>query len=194
MLVEQAARACELFTGEVLGAEGRARAMGVLRSRMENIVLVGMPGCGKTVIGRELSVALGMPFLDADEELVRVAGRSIPEIFAGEGEGVFRGMESEVLAALGTRSGVVIATGGGCVTRFENYFHLRKRGRVVFLHRDISLLEREGRPLSQGSLEDMYAVRRPLYERFADVLADNDAPPAVVAQRIRRDIYKNLGD
>ena len=149
-----------------------------------NIVLVGMPGCGKTTIGRLLAEKLGHPFADADAAIKGEAGMSIPEIFAREGEDGFRIRESAVLERLGRQPGLVISTGGGCVTREENYFHLRQNGVIIFLQRGLDRLARKGRPLSAGDLEAMYARRLPLYRRFADIQADNNAPPERVADRI----------
>ncbi|MBQ1250595.1 MAG: shikimate kinase, partial [Clostridia bacterium] len=146
-----------------------------LRLQMENILLIGMPGCGKSTIGRLLAEKLGKTFVDADEEIVRLAGMSIPDIFAREGEEGFRRYESTVLADLGKRSGLVIATGGGCVTRPENYPALHQNGTIIRLHRDLDRLPTEGRPLSHADrLADMFAVRDPLYAAFADHTVDNN--------------------
>ena len=149
-----------------------------------NIVLVGMPGCGKTTIGRLLAEKLGRPFADSDAAIEEEAGVSIPEFFASEGEDGFRARESGVLERLGKQTGLVIATGGGCVTREENYFHLCQNGVIIFLQRSLGQLAKERRPLSGGDLEAMYARRLPLYQRFADIQAENDAPPEQVADKI----------
>ena len=100
---------------------------------------------------------------------------SIPEIFAQEGEAGFRKRESQILEQLGKQSGQVIATGGGCVTESRNYRYLRQNGRLYWLRRDISLLPRDGRPLSQAAdLRQMYALREPMYRQFADAAIDNN--------------------
>ena len=100
---------------------------------------------------------------------------TIPEIFAQEGEDGFRKRETQVLGELGKASGLVIATGGGCVTREENYPLLHQNGTIYFLQREISQLPTEGRPLSQtGDLQQMYQVRKPMYEAFADKIVDNN--------------------
>ena len=184
MLVGQARAACELFLGRPVKHDRESAALRLVRSRTENIIIVGMPGCGKSTIGRLLAEKLGQPFVDADAALEEEAGVSIPQIFAQEGEDSFRARESAVLERLGKQSGLVISTGGGCVTREANYFHLRGNGRVVFLERCISRLARDGRPLSVGNLEEMYARRLPLYRRFADVAVENNAPPEQVADKI----------
>jgi len=184
MLVGQAKAACELFLGRPVEPGREKAALNMVRSQMENIILVGMPGCGKTTIGRLLAEKTARPFADADIVLEEEAGMSIPEIFAREGEDAFRARESAVFERLGGQSGLVIATGGGCVTREENYFHLRGNGMVIFLERSIDRLDRKGRPLSAGDLEAMYAHRLPLYRRFADLSAENNAPPQQVADKI----------
>ena len=142
---------------------------------MENIVLIGMPGCGKSTIGNALEKLTGRPQVDLDAEIVKKAGKPIPEIFAESGEEGFRALETKVLAELGKRSGAIIATGGGCVTRPENYPLLHQNGTLFWLRRDTALLPRDGRPLSQNAdLSEMYEKRAPLYARFADAVIEND--------------------
>ena len=115
---------------------------------------------------------------DADEEIVKKAGCSIPEIFARSGEEGFRKIETEVLKELGKQSSLVIATGGGCVTRWDNYNSLHQNGNIFWLKREISQLPTEGRPLSQSNnLQDMYTQRMPLYKAFSDAVIDNDGIP-----------------
>ena len=113
--------------------------------------------------------------VDLDEEVIRMAGCSIPEIFANQGETVFRSLETAVLSQYGKESGLVIATGGGSVTRPENYAHIHQNGTVFWLTRDLTKLPTEGRPLSQSvKLEAMYAARKPLYDTFSDHIISND--------------------
>ncbi|MCL2602688.1 MAG: AAA family ATPase, partial [Treponema sp.] len=168
MLVGQAAAAWEVFTGCTMEAGKEQNVLQMLRRRMENIVLVGMPGCGKTTVGKLLAENLGKRLVDTDAEIVEAAGCSIPEIFQREGEAGFRALESEVIKKFGKESGLVLATGCGCVTREENYRHLHQNGSIVFIERPLGELAREGRPLSQGDLDAMYAKRQPLYRRFAE--------------------------
>ena len=178
MLVAQAKEAAEYFTGKMLPDSCIEKIHGILSRQMKNIVLIGMPGCGKSTIGNLLARKLGRKFVDADEEIIQLAGKSIPEIFAQDGEDAFRQWESDALAHLGKQSGLVIATGGGCVTRQGNYPALHQNGSIVWLERDLSLLPTDGRPLSQSNrLEEMYAVRKPLYEAFADVRVANTGSP-----------------
>ncbi|MCL2264190.1 MAG: shikimate kinase [Defluviitaleaceae bacterium] len=189
MLVGQAAVSSEIFTGVSISETKEAAVIQKLRRQMENIILIGMPGSGKTTHGKIIAESLNKPFIDTDEELVKAAGRTIPEIFAQDGEETFRTLETEILAKFGKESGLVIATGGGCVTRSENYRHIHQNGTIVFTERDTSELEREGRPLSQGDLNTMYEKRLPLYRRFADVTIQVDGNPQAVAEKIRTCIH-----
>ena len=184
MLVAQAKESAEWFTNSRISNEIIEKIHNNLRLKMENIVLIGMPGSGKSTVGKLLSSQLGKEFADADSAIIEKAGISIPEIFEQRGEEWFRAIESEVLAELGKRSGLVIATGGGCVTREENYPLLHQNGAIFCLDRDISCLPTDGRPLSQkGQLEEMYRIRTPLYHRFADHHIDcNHTPEAAAAQ------------
>ena len=143
---------------------------------MENIILIGMPGCGKSTVGKLLAERLGKTFLDADAELESTYGTPIPQIFAEEGESGFREKETAVLQELGKKSSLVIATGGGCITREQNYPLLHQNGTIFWLQRELDLLPTDGRPLSQtNKLSDLYRIRKPLYETFADYIIDNNA-------------------
>ena len=185
MLVGQGARACERFTGEIVPESRWEQILCKLEREAENLILIGMPGCGKSTVGQLLAQKLNRPFFDADEELVKRFGCDIPTFFAREGEAAFREKESEMLAELGKRSGCVIATGGGCVTRAENYALLHQDGVIVWLRRDLAALPTEGRPISQSTgLTELYTRRRGLYERFADHVVENDSDPAATAEKI----------
>lgn len=178
MLVAQAKRSSEIFLGNTLPDGEIARITKKLSGSMQNIVLVGMPGCGKSTVGALLARRLGRPLLEADEELVKTAGMAIPAIFENESEPGFRRRETATLSELGKKSGAVISTGGGCVTRADNYPLLHQNGTIIWLRRDLKKLAREGRPLSLGAdLSAMYAVREPLYASFADFTVDNTGTP-----------------
>lgn len=178
MLVAQAKRSSEIFLGNTLPDGEIARITKKLASSMQNIILVGMPGCGKSTVGALLAKRLGRPLLEADAELVKTAGMSIPAIFENESEPGFRRRETATLSELGKKSGAVISTGGGCVTRADNYPLLHQNGTIIWLRRDLKKLAREGRPLSLGAdLSAMYAVREPLYAHFADFTVDNTGTP-----------------
>ena len=175
MLVAQAKEAAEWFTNSVISDEKIREIYEILRRQMENIVLIGMPGCGKSTIGKQLAEVTGKEFVDADEKIAQLAGKSIPEIFAEDGEEVFRSFETKALEELGKRSGLVIATGGGCVTKERNYPLLHQNGTIIWLKRGLDQLPTDGRPLSQaGDLAKMYEIRRPMYEAFADHAIDNN--------------------
>ena len=185
MLVAQAARSSELFTGRAVPDGRIAEITKKIALSMQNIVLIGMPGCGKSTVGRLLAEQLGRELLDADAAVEAAAGCTIPEIFAQGGEAAFRRMETQALEALGKRSGCVIATGGGCVTRAENYPLLHQNSVIVWLQRDTARLPSKGRPLSQNAdLAAMYAVRAPLYARFSDYSADNNGSPEKTVRHI----------
>jgi len=185
MLVAQAKEAAEWFLNEKLPDSLIQFVYGKMRWQMENIILIGMPGCGKSTVGKLLAENLGKTFVDADEELVKTYGMDIPSIFAAEGEAGFREKETAVLDALGKRAGLVIATGGGCVTREWNYPLLHQNGTVFWLQRDLSELPSDGRPLSQVTkMEDMYRIRKPLYGRFGDFTVGNNTTPEAAVSEI----------
>ena len=171
----QAKESAEYFTGKSIDDAVIAKIYGTLAAQMANIVLIGMPGCGKSTVGALLADRLGRKLMDADEEIVRLAGKPIPQIFAEDGETVFRDWETKALSRLGKQSALVIATGGGCVTQMRNYPLLHQNGMILWLKRDISKLPTDGRPLSQANpLDAMFAKRAPMYAAFADHAVSND--------------------
>ncbi len=189
MLVAQAARASEYFTGNIYTLDDIDRVYRQINFDLRNITLVGMPGCGKSTVGRALAKILARECVDCDELFEKEYGKSPAKVITEEGEAVFRKMESEVLRAVTARSGLVICTGGGCVTVRENRDLLRQNGAVVFIDRDISLLATDGRPLSAGGgdrLDAMYRERCPLYKSVCDfqVKTDKNSTPELAAQKI----------
>ena len=185
MLVAQAKESAEWFTGKQIPDSKIAEIYKLLQKQMENIVLIGMPGCGKSTVGNLLAEKTGRKFVDADTAIAEKADISIPEIFANGGEAAFRELETAVLAEICKGSGLVIATGGGCVTRAENYPLLHQNGTIIWIKRDISSLPTDGRPLSQSNdLSQMYQKRAPLYANFADITVENDESVEETANRI----------
>ena len=175
MLVAQAKESSEWFTGISISNRVIEPIYQALSRQMENVVLIGMPGSGKSTIGRALAERLGREFVDADTEITKAAGMPIPNIFAQSGEAGFREIETKVLNDLGKKSGLVISTGGGCVTQEQNYPLLHQNSKIFCLNRNLEQLPTDGRPLSQkGNLEEMYRIRKPMYDRFADYIIDNN--------------------
>lgn len=175
MLVAQAKAAAERFTGRAIADEEVYTIKAELERSTRNLMLIGMPGSGKSTVGVALAEKLGRKFVDADALIAEKAGCSIPEIFEKEGEEGFRRIEHEVLCEISKESGLVIATGGGVVTRPENMDPMRQNSLVVWLLRALEKLPRDGRPLSQKNpLAEMFKFREPLYRAVADCVVDNN--------------------
>ena len=171
MLVKQAALACERFTGSPVEEEQIDSIFNILRRKQESIVLIGMPGAGKTTVGRIFAQKTGREFVDFDEEIVKRTGHTIPFIFQRFGEARFRAWESAFVRELSRFGGLVIATGGGTVLREENVRLLKRYGRLVFLDRPLeALAPSQERPLGDTAekIAALYAERYPIYLRAAD--------------------------
>ena len=179
MLVAQAKRAAELFTGISISDEKIEAICAKIALKTLNIVLIGMPGCGKTSIGEALAKMTGRLFADTDAWAAQVAAKPIPAIIKEDGEENFRKLETNALLELCKQSGLVIATGGGVVTRPGNRRIIRQNGIIVFLDRDITQLSVSGRPLSQrDGIAALASKRLPLYSQWSDYTAlvrGNDA-------------------
>ena len=175
MLVAQAKAAAERFIDRSIPEDQVENIYHAMRQRMENIILIGMPGCGKSTIGRLLAEKSGKLFVDIDAEIEKTAKKSIPSIFAEDGEATFRQWETQVLTQWGKTSGMVIATGGGCVTKQENKDLLRQNGHIFWLQRSLSTLDTAGRPISQAlGVEAIYEQRKELYRSFAHTIIQNN--------------------
>ncbi len=185
MLVAQAKRACELFLDSEISDGEIDRIESEMAREMSNIILVGMPGCGKSTVASVLCRKTGREMTDTDCMIVEGERLSIPQIFERYGEEYFRACESRAAEDAGRLSQRIIATGGGIVTRPENYRSLAQNGKIIFIHRDIDLLDRSGRPLSQkNDLYEMYKKRLPMYRAFCDIEVENNTSPEECAERI----------
>ena len=187
MLAAQAVKAFEFFTGDRAEDGIVEKITKAIEKQKQNIILIGMPACGKSTAGRLLSRMTGRPFLDGDEEFSRMHGLSPAEAIQSLGEERFRQLEHETLCELGKMSGAILATGGGAPTRKENYAPLRQNGILVYLWRDPSTLSAEGRPLSQKTAPvELYEKRKACYEAFADVTVKSADTPEETVRRIAR--------
>ena len=175
MLIAQAKEASECFTGTVIDNKRMEEIYRQVSMGLQNIALIGMPGCGKSTVGRLLAEKTGRKILDTDQEIPLLAGKSIVDIFAQDGEEVFRQFETQALESLSKQSGGVLVTGGGCVTQMRNYPLLHQNSRIFWLQRDIEKLPTDGRPLSQlNQLSQLYEARKDRYAAFADDIVDNN--------------------
>ena len=185
MLVAQAKRASEIFFDKEIDDSVTEKILKKVATDMKSIVLIGMPGSGKTSIGNFLAEKTGREFLDTDEEAKEIVGLSPAEIIKTQGEKSFRKIENEAVKNLCKLSGKIIATGGGVVTNEENFDAIKQNSTVFFINRDISVLPTDNRPLSQkNSLDDMFKIRLPLYRKFCDFEIDGNGTIEEVAQRI----------
>lgn len=191
MLVAQGVRASEIFLGTSYSEGTVDELYGRVLKSKENVVLAGMPGCGKSTIGRLVAEKLGRPFIDLDDEIVKMAGKTITEIFAEGGESLFRDIETEAVRRVATISGAVIATGGGAILRDENVELLKQNGRIYFLDRPIEqLMPTADRPLASSAEAIMkrYNERFPRYCAVCDVHLKTDG----VAEHAAEDIGKDF--
>ncbi len=192
MLVAQAKAASEFFTGEKIEDAKIDEITAHISFDTKNIMLIGMPGVGKTTNGRLIAQKLRRDFVDIDSEIVKRSGKSIPDIFAEQGEGGFRDIEHSVLEEFSGRSGLVISCGGGTVTRSDNIKLMKQNSTVVFMKRDIASLPKDGRPLSQANdLGELYKKRLPMYLTAADIVFEMDGSPEKNSRGII-DKLKNL--
>lgn len=190
MLVAQAKYSMDIFVKNRHPDEIIEQVYKYLLSRIINIVLVGMPGSGKTSIGKAVARRERRKYVDSDAEIVASEGRAITEIFAEKGEEYFRKKEKQTLFLLGSQNGMVISTGGGAVLDRENYYSLKANGRIYYLEREITDLATRGRPLSTGTeaLKKLLEQREPLYKAFADVTVENDGDFFSCVDKILEDI------
>lgn len=176
MLAAQAKYSSEMFTGIHLENNLIEKAVNIVKRKMQNIVLIGMPGCGKSSIGKRLAQKLGRRFLDTDEIVFSNTGRTASEIIKADGEIKFRKAEKTAVKEAGKTTASVIATGGGIVLDEKNMDSLKQNGTIFFLKRSINNLATANRPLSadKNALQKLYKTRLPLYNKYADFIIDNN--------------------
>ena len=156
---------------------------------MKNIVLIGMPACGKSTIGYWLSKKIGYPLLDTDKYLEEKENRIISDIFSNEGEEYFRNLETKYLKELSEKEGFISSTGGGAVKKKENIDILKKNGIVIFLNREINDISKENhkhRPLLQdiNNIQKLYDERIDLYKKYSDIIIKNNDDMSIIVDRI----------
>ena len=193
-LLAQAIAASALFLHRTYDGSILSDLYKQFRRDQENIVLIGMPGSGKSTIGEALATLTGRALVDIDHRITEEVG-SISDYILMHGEPAFRAIESKIIANVGKQTGLIISTGGGAVTIPENFAHLRQNGRIYEIYRPLEELDTTGRVLSSGGIErlqQLYAERAPLYARFRQVQVENVGTPESVAQRILTDLHSNL--
>lgn len=188
MLVAQAKYAVEFFLDTEIADSETDRIVAEMQKDMMNLVLIGMPGCGKSTIGRKVAKEIGKRFVDLDREIEQEAKMTIPEIFERYGESRFRKMEQEVCERIAKEHGQVISCGGGIVKHPENMEHLRQNGMIIHIRRNVNALAVGGsRPLSTSreKLKQMEQERMPLYQKYSDLEVNNDTVFKVAVQRVK---------
>ena len=193
-LVAQGVEAANHFQGESFGTKEIEQILRDMRREKENIILIGMPGVGKTTVGKALGEEMGRTCVDVDHELEKEIG-DISTYITEQGEAAFREKEAEMIAKFGTQTGLIISTGGGCVTVPKNFAHLRQNGRIYQLTQPVENLSTTGRVLSSGGLDllrELEEIRTPMYESFAQSIVEHhrNAPETVAA--ILEDFETNL--
>ena len=189
MLVRQAVLASEIFLGITYPEEVTEQVYRKIKAGKENIVLIGMPGSGKTTVGKLLAEEMGRPFWDTDVLIEEKTGKTPAEIIRNQGEKAFRDIETEVIQELSSQNGGVIATGGGAVLRLKNVELLRRNGKIFFLDRPAEqLIPTQDRPLSstKDAILERHRERCPIYKAAADAVIPNSEIPETAVKLIKR--------
>lgn len=194
MLVEQARLARDVFTDTTSRKELTDEVVTAIRRERSNVVLTGMPGAGKTSVGKEVANTLKRDFFDVDCEIEKATGKSAADIIKKEGEARFREIEKGVVACLSKRTGAVIATGGGSVLDKENVRALKQNGIIFYLIRPLNLLPTDNRPLSKNGVENLYNARRQFYTLAADITVDGSSTVTAAAKEIIEKYEKHFSD
>lgn len=193
-LVAQGVEAAKHFQGESFGTKEIEQILRDMRREKENIILIGMPGVGKTTVGKALGEEMGRTCVDVDHELEKEIG-DISTYITEQGEPAFREKEAEMIAKFGTQTGLIISTGGGCVTVPKNFAHLRQNGRIYQLTQPVENLSTFGRVLSSGGIErlrELEATRTPMYESFAQCIVEHNRNAPETVSAILEDFEANL--
>lgn len=192
MLTAQAKYASDLFLDRTADDSIIDSTVDQMIRRMQNIVFIGMPGSGKSTIGKKIADRMGRIFVDTDIEIVKQSGKEISRIFSEDGEAVFRKAERDVIQENGKKNGLVISTGGGAILDKSNRMALRQNGKVIFLERSLEALSMDGRPLSLNPtvLSQMYQYRLPFYEDCCDERVINDHSIESTIQQIMQKLEK----
>ncbi len=193
MLVAQAIYASEYFFGKKYPADVFDNVYNSILRSKENIVLIGMPGCGKTTVGRLLSDRCKKSFVDTDDLITDHAKKSIPLIFSEDGEKAFRDIESSEIATCSLQNNMIISTGGGAILRDQNVRRLKQNGKLYFIDRPIEhLIPTSDRPLANDELamKKRYEERYSIYIGSADTVIKADGSPTDVCNKIAGDFYK----